>query len=150
MLTPGDKAPAFTAETDGGGSVSLSELQGKKVILYFYPRDSTPGCTIEALGFRDARDEFRSKNAVILGVSADSVKSHDRFKARCRLTFPLISDRDHSIAEAYGVWREKKLFGRKYMGMVRSTFVIDEEGRIATAFEKVKVRTHASDVLAVL
>lgn len=143
-------APDFTADTDGGGSVTLSDLRGRKVILYFYPKDSTPGCTIEACSFRDAADNFAAKNAVILGASADSVKSHDRFKARHQLAFQLISDQDHSIAEAYGAWREKKLFGRKYMGVVRSTFVIDEEGRIASIFDKVKVRNHVSEVLAVL
>lgn len=150
MLQPGDPAPDFHAETDGGGSVRLSDLRGKKVVLYFYPKDSTPGCTIEACGFRDAESDFAAKNAVILGVSADSVRSHDRFKAKHRLPFPLISDSDHAIAEAYGAWRQKSLFGKKYMGIVRSTFVIDEEGRIAAAHDKVKVPGHVQAVLAAL
>ncbi len=150
MLTIGDTAPEFAAATDGGGSIRLSDLRGTKVILYFYPKDRTPGCTIEACAFRDAGEEFKARNAVILGVSADSVRSHDRFKSKHRLSFPLISDPDHSIAEAYGAWREKKMFGRTYMGIVRSTFVIDEEGRIKAAFDKVKVRGHIRQVLAAL
>lgn len=148
MLTVGDTAPDFTAETDGGDSIKLSNLRGRTVVLYFYPKDSTPGCTVEACSFRDADAEFAAKNAVILGVSADSVKSHDRFKAKHKLPFRLISDRDHSISEAYGARREKKMFGRTYMGIVRSTFVIDEEGRIKAAYDKVKVRGHTSRVLA--
>ena len=150
MLNVGDIAPDFEAKTDGDASVRLSDLRGKKVILYFYPRDSTPGCTVEACAFRDAASEFKAKDAVILGVSADSVKSHDRFKARHSLSFPLVSDGDHSISEAYGVWREKRMFGRKYMGIVRATYVIDEEGRIRAAYDKVKVRGHVAAVLSAL
>lgn len=148
MLKVGDIAPDFTAETDGGGSVKLSDLRGKKVVLYFYPKNHTPGCTLEACSFRDAEGEFEARNAVILGASADKVKSHDGFKSKHKLPFTLVSDRDHSIAEAFGVWREKKLFGRKYMGMVRSTFVIDEAGRIDAAFDRVKVLGHVPEVLA--
>ncbi len=147
MLQPGDSAPDFEVETDGGGTLRLADFRGQKVVLYFYPKDSTPGCTIEALAFRDAEPEFGAKNAVILGVSADSVRSHDRFKARCNLPFRLLSDRDHAIAEAYGAWREKRLFGKKYMGIVRSTYVIDEQGRIEATCDKVKVRGHAADLL---
>ena len=147
MLQPGDPAPDFEAETDGGGTLRLADLRGKKVVLYFYPKDNTPGCTFEALSFRDAQPEFAAKNAVILGVSADSVRSHDRFKAMHNLPFRLLSDRDHAIAEAYGAWREKKLFGRKYMGIVRSTYLIDEHGRIEATCDKVRVHGHAADVL---
>ncbi len=148
MLEVGDTAPDFTAAADGGGTVALKDLRGKKVVLYFYPKDNTPGCTIEACGFRDAAPEFSAKGAVVLGVSPDSVKSHDRFKARFRLPFRLLSDPDHAIAEAYGVWREKSLFGRKYMGMVRSTFVIDAEGKVAEVHDKVKVKGHVAALQA--
>ena len=150
MLSPGDPAPDFTAETDGGGSIRLSELRGRKVVLYFYPRDNTSGCTLEACEFRDTSHGFAAKNAVVLGVSADSVKSHDRFKAKHDLTFPLISDADHKIAEAYGTWREKSLYGRTYMGVVRSTFVIDEHGKVVVVYDKVKPRGHAQALLAKL
>ncbi len=148
MLEVGDTAPDFTAETDGGGAVALRELRGKKVVLYFYPKDNTPGCTLEACNFRDAAPEFSAKDAVVLGVSPDSVKSHDKFKAKFRLPFRLISDPDHALAEAYGAWREKSLFGRKYMGIVRSTFVIDAEGNVAGIHDKVRVRGHADALLA--
>lgn len=148
MLQPGDPAPDFEVETDGGGTLRLADFRGRKVVLYFYPKDSTPGCTIEALAFRDAEPEFAAKNAAILGVSADSVRSHDRFKARHNLPFRLLSDRDHAIAEAYGAWREKQLFGKKYMGIVRSTYVIDEQGKIEATCDKVKVRGHTDDLLA--
>ena len=150
MLSPGDPAPDFTAKTDSGGSIQLSELRGRKVVLYFYPRDNTAGCTLEACEFRDASQEFAAKNAVVLGVSIDSLKSHDRFKAKYDLTFPLISDTDHKIAEAYGTWREKSLYGRTYMGVVRSTFVIDEHGTIVAVYDKVKPRGHAQALLAKL
>ena len=150
MLSPGDPAPDFTAETDGGGAIQLSELRGRKVVLYFYPRDNTAGCTLEACEFRDTLQGFAAKNAVVLGVSADSVKSHDRFKAKHDLTFPLISDADHKIAEAYGTWREKSLYGRTYMGVVRSTFVIDEQGKVVAVYDKVKPRGHAQALLAKL
>ena len=150
MLSPGDPAPAFTAETDGGGSIQLSDLRGRKVVLYFYPRDRTAGCTAEACEFRDASLGLAAKNAVVLGVSADSVKSHDRFKAKHNLTFPLISDTSHEIAEAYGTWREKTLYGRKYMGVARCTFVIDEHGKIEAVFDKVRPRGHADALLAKL
>ena len=150
MLAVGDTAPNFSAKTDGGASVTLSDFRGKRVVLYFYPRDSTPGCTVEACGFRDAEAEFKAKNTVILGVSADSIKSHDRFKSEHSLPFPLISDPDHSISESYGAWRQKKLFGKTYMGIVRSTFVIDKHGKIEAAYDRVKVRGHVAAVLASL
>lgn len=148
MLEPGDKAPDFTAETDGGESVSLKDFRGKKVVLYFYPKDNTPGCTTEACDFRDHAKELDDRNAVVLGVSPDSVKSHDKFKAKFELPFPLVSDPDHAIAEAYGVWQEKSMYGKKYMGIVRSTFLIDEKGKISDVWEKVKVKGHVADVLS--
>jgi len=147
MLKPGDKAPDFTAEADGGRKVRLKDYRGKKVILYFYPKDNTPGCTQEACDFRDALEEFSKKDAVVLGVSPDSVVSHDKFKAKHSLPFTLISDPDHKIAEAYGAWREKSMYGKKYMGIVRSTFVIDEKGKIAEAHDKVKVKGHVAELL---
>lgn len=148
MLAIGDDAPDFDAAADGGGTVALKALRGKKVVLYFYPKDNTPGCTAEACGFRDAAAEFSAKDAVVLGVSPDSVRSHDRFKAKFDLPFRLLSDPDHSLAEAYGVWREKSLYGRKYMGIVRSTFVIDAQGKVAEIYDKVKVKGHAAALLS--
>lgn len=147
MIRVGDAAPDFTAPTDGGGSVRLKDLRGKKVVLYFYPKDNTPGCTTESCDFRDAHAEFGEHDAVVLGVSPDSVKSHDNFKQKFDLPFTLISDEDHKIAEAYGVWQEKSMYGRKYMGIVRSTFVIDEKGKIAAIYDKVKVKGHVAEVL---
>ena len=150
MLKPGDKAPDFTAPTDGGGSISLKKLRGKKVVLYFYPKDNTPGCTTEACDFRDSASEIDAKDAVVLGVSPDSVKSHDKFKQKFELPFTLIADEDHAIAEAYGAWQEKSMYGRKYMGVQRSTFLIDEKGKIAEVYAKVKVKGHVADVLSKL
>ena len=150
MASAGDLAPDFEAGTDGGGSVRLSDFRGKKVVLYFYPKDGTSGCTAEACAFRDARSEFEARNAVILGVSPDSVKAHDRFKARHDLPFALVSDPDHAITESYGAWREKSLYGKRYMGVVRSTFVIDEEGTIQAVFDNVRVRGHVANVLETL
>ena len=150
MLAAGDPAPDFSAETDGGGQIQLSDLRGQRVVLYFYPRDSTPGCTFEACAFRDAHEEFCAKNCVIIGVSADSIKSHERFSARHHLPFRLVSDPDHTISESYGAWRQKTLFGRKYMGIVRSTFVIGADGRIEASYDQVKVVGHVGEVLASL
>ncbi|CAN0489480.1 unnamed protein product, partial [Laminaria digitata] len=127
MIDVGDKAPAFKGVTDGGGSLSLKDLKGKKVVLYFYPKDMTPGCTTEAEGFRDAVKDFAKLDAEIVGVSKDSVKRHDNFKAKYDLPFALISDEDGKICEAYGVWQEKKNYGKTYMGIVRTTFLIDEK-----------------------
>ena len=149
-MKPGDKAPDFTATADGGESVSLKGLRGQTVVLYFYPKDNTPGCTTEACDFRDRAPEFEARDAVVLGVSPDGVKSHDKFRAKFELPFRLVSDPDHAIAESYGVWQEKSLYGRKYMGIVRSTFVIDPKGKIAEVFEKVKVKGHVGAVLAEL
>lgn len=150
MLQIGDAAPDFDAPTNGGETIRLKDLRGKKVVLYFYPKDNTPGCTTEACDFRDAHLAFEDQDAVVLGVSPDGVRSHDRFADKFSLPFRLAADEDHKIAEAYGVWREKSLYGRKYMGVVRSTFVIDKKGKIAAVWEKVKVKEHAAKVLAAL
>ena len=143
----GDLAPDFTAPTDGGGSIRLKDLRGQQVVLYFYPKDNTPGCTTESCEFRDAQAEFEAKSAVILGISPDGVKSHDKFKSKFDLPFTLVSDEDHQIAESYGAWQEKSMYGRKYMGIQRSTFVIDQEGKITDVYAKVKVKGHVADVL---
>lgn len=143
----GDKAPEFSASTDGGGTASLKALKGKKVVLYFYPKDDTPGCTTEACGFRDALPGFSETGAEIFGVSKDSVARHDKFKAKHELPFTLIADEDGSLCEAYGVWQEKKNYGKTYMGIVRSTFLIDEKGRIAAAWRNLRVKGHVEKVL---
>ena len=148
MLKVGAKAPEFSAETDGGEKIRLKDLRGKKVVLYFYPKDNTPGCTREASDFRDTYGKIQKKGTVIIGVSPDSVKSHGNFKTKFELPFPLVSDPEHQIAEAYGVWVEKSMYGRKYMGIERATFVIDEKGSIAEIYRKVKVPGHIDDVLA--
>lgn len=150
MLLEGTLAPDFTLPTDGGSEVTLSEYRGKKVVLYFYPKDDTPGCTTEACSFRDAYSEFILAGAVVLGVSPDSVKSHDRFKAKFSLPFALLSDADHHVAEKYGAWGEKKMYGKTTMGIIRSTYVIDEEGRILKVFPRVRPENHSAEVLAVL
>ena len=144
----GDKAPDFTLATDGGGSVTLSKLQGKPVVLYFYPKDDTSGCTAEAIAFNGLREEFEGAGAFLLGVSPDSVKSHDKFKKKYELQFSLGADETKSMLEAYGVWREKSMYGRKYMGVERTTFLIGADGRIARVWRKVKVPGHAEEVLA--
>ena len=136
-LEIGDKAPAFTALSDSGKKVKLSDFKGKKVILFFYPKDNTPGCTKQACGFNDEAATIDSKNAVVLGVSPDSEASHVKFRDKYGLGFPLLVDEDHSIAEKYGVWGEKKMYGKTYMGMIRSHFVIDEKGKILDAQVKV-------------
>lgn len=146
-METGDNAPDFTGKTDGGGEITLSELRGKKVVLYFYPKDSTPGCTTEACAFRDLMPDFSAIGAEIIGVSKDSVTRHDNFKARYDLPFALVSDEDGSICEAYGVWQKKKNYGREYMGIVRSTFLIDGEGRIGGAWHNIRVKGHAEKVL---
>jgi peroxiredoxin Q/BCP len=143
----GDKAPDFDLLTDGGGSLKLSSLRGRKVVLYFYPKDSTPGCTIEAEGFRDTLGDFAMAETEIVGVSKDSAKRHDNFKAKFDLPFLLIADTDGTACEAYGVWVEKKNYGRTYMGIERSTFLIDEKGNIAHAWRKVRVKGHVDAVL---
>ncbi|HTR78729.1 MAG TPA: thioredoxin-dependent thiol peroxidase [Gemmatimonadaceae bacterium] len=148
MIAEGDIAPEFTAPTDTGHPLSLRSLRGRVVVLYFYPKDDTPGCTVEACAFRDAFPRFEDAHAVILGVSPDKVAKHAKFKAKYGLPFTLIADTDHAIASAYGVWDEKQLFGRKYWGVVRSTFVIDPTGRVARAFPKVNPVGHAAEVAA--
>ena len=143
----GDDAPDFSLPTDGGGKTSLKAIRGKKVILYFYPKDMTPGCTKEACDFRDALPDFRKAAAEVIGVSRDSVTRHDKFKASYELPFTLVADEDGTLCEAYGVWQEKKNYGRTYMGIVRSTFLIDEKGKIAGVWRNVRVKGHADAVL---
>lgn len=147
---PGEKAPAFKLADENGKTVSLSDFKGKKVVLYFYPKDATPGCTTEACDFRDNLNRLAKAGAVVLGVSADSAESHKKFKEKQGLNFPLLSDPERRAIEAYGVWQEKSLYGRKFMGIVRSTFIIDEKGLVAKVFPKVKVAGHADEVLAAL
>jgi peroxiredoxin Q/BCP len=147
MVDIGDKAPDFSAGTDGGGSISLKDLKGKKVVLYFYPKDMTPGCTTEACGFRDAHPDFSKINAEIIGVSKDSVKRHNKFKEKYDLPFTLAADEDGKMCEAYGVWQEKKNYGKTYMGIVRSTFLIDEKGKIAAVWRNLRVKGHVENVL---
>jgi len=150
MLEQGQTAPEFTLESDAGEQVSLYDFRGKKVVLYFYPKDNTSGCTKEACSFRDEHSLFVNKGAVVLGVSPDSTESHQKFKAKFSLPFYLLSDPDHKVSEAYGAWGEKKMYGKSYMGIHRSTYVIDEEGMIIRAFPKVKPAEHAKEVLEAL
>ena len=150
MLKVGDKAPVFTGIDDQGKKVELKNFRGKKVILYFYPKDNTPGCAQESCDFRDVISRIKKKDTVVLGVSPDSVASHQKFKVKFSLPFPLISDEDHKIAIAYGTWQEKSMYGKKYMGIVRSTFVIDGNGLIFQVYEKVKVKGHVDAVLNTL
>ena len=147
MPDVGDKAPNFKMPTDGGGEVSLKGLKGRKVVLYFYPKDDTPGCTKEACGFRDALPDFSKIDAEIIGVSKDSVAKHDKFKAKYELPFKLASDDDGSVCEAYGTWVEKSMYGKKYMGIDRATFLIDGDGLVRSVWRKVKVPGHAEAVL---
>jgi thioredoxin-dependent peroxiredoxin len=148
MLKVGDKAPDFTLPADDGSTVSLKDLRGKKVILYFYPKDDTSGCTAEACDFRDNIKTFRKKDVVIIGVSKDSVKSHTKFKNKFDLNFPLLSDEEGKMIGAYGVWKEKTMYGRKFMGIVRTTFIIDDNGVIEKVFENVKVPKHVETLLS--
>jgi thioredoxin-dependent peroxiredoxin len=145
-LREGDPAPDFTAATDEGTELSLSELRGSKVVLFFYPKDDTPGCTIESCEFRDAHPRLVARHAVILGISPDGVKSHQKFKAKFDLPFTLVVDEGHRIADQYGTWGRKSLFGVKYDGVLRTTFVIDRDGRIARIFRDVKPKGHAEEV----
>ena len=147
MLKPGDKAPAFSLQSDAGDTVTLSQFKGRKVVLYFYPKDDTSGCTVEACEFRDHWAAVKQAGVVVLGVSPDGVDSHGKFKRKFQLPFPLLADPDHAVAEQFGAWGEKSMYGRKYFGILRTTFLIDETGRIAKVFEKVKPKGHAAQVL---
>lgn len=149
-LKEGDKAPAFTVNTNGGGKISLADFKGQNVILYFYPKDDTPGCTKEACAFRDHFADFNKKDAVVLGVSPDPVKAHDKFVEKFKLPFTLLADEDKKIVEAYGVWGQKSFMGRKYLGTHRVTFLIGPDGRIKKIWPKVKPEAHATEVLAAL
>lgn len=151
LVEEGDRAPEFQLPADDGRTIRLADLRGRKVVLFFYPKDDTPGCTIEACEFRDAvqRMDPDDTEAVVLGISPDPVDSHRKFRDKYDLNFPLLADTDHSVAEAYGVWKRKSFFGKKYWGVERSTFVIDEEGRIERAMRKVSPRGHARAVLGV-
>ena len=146
-LDVGDPVPDFTVETDGGGSFSSSDTGGKNLVIYFYPKDDTSGCTKEAIAFSGLKRDFEKLDTVILGISADSPQKHDKFKAKHDLTIQLGSDEDHKVLEAFGVWVEKSMYGRKYMGIERSTFLIDKAGNVAAAWRKVKVPGHAEAVL---
>ena len=150
MLREGGPAPDFSLRSDTGDVVTLSSLRGQPVVLYFYPKDDTPGCTTQACGIRDAWGEFERAGAVVLGVSPDDERSHVKFKEKYDLPFTLLADTDHAIAEEYGVWKEKTFAGKKYMGVERSTFVIDADGNVAREMRNVKADTHADDVLAAL
>jgi peroxiredoxin Q/BCP len=147
-IEEGKKAPDFKLPTDGGGTVSLKALRGKPVVLYFYPKDNTSGCTAEACGFRDNLPKFSRAKAEVIGISRDSVKSHDNFKAKYKLPFTLASDEDGKVCEAYGTWVEKSMYGRKYKGIERATFLIDAEGVVRKVWRKVKVPGHVEEVLA--
>jgi peroxiredoxin Q/BCP len=150
VVEEGKPAPDFELTSDSGETVRLSDLKGKPVVLYFYPKDDTPGCTTQACGIRDAYGEFERAGAVVLGVSPDSERSHVKFKEKYDLPFTLLADEDHGVSEQYGVWGEKKYMGRTYMGVTRSTFVIDAAGNVQRAMHNVKPDTHADDVLATL
>jgi len=145
-LKIGDKAPAFTLKTSGGGKISLSALKGQRIVLYFYPKDDTSGCTAEACGFRDAMPDFKKLGAAVIGVSRDSVASHDKFTDKYDLNFPLGADESGKTTEDYGVWVEKSMYGRKYMGIERATFLIDEKGVLRGIWRKVKVPGHVAEV----
>ncbi len=150
MVEEGTSAPEFELQSDAGETISLAGLRGRPVVLYFYPKDDTPGCTTQACGIRDAYGEFERAGAVVLGVSPDDEGSHVKFKAKYDLPFTLLADPGHEVAERYGVWQEKKYMGRTYMGVERSTFVIDPDGVVKRVLHKVKPATHADDVLAAL
>jgi peroxiredoxin Q/BCP len=150
VVEEGSQAPDFELKSDTGETVTLSQFRGRPVVLYFYPRDDTPGCTKEACAFRDSYDEYLARDAAILGVSRDGEESHQKFKSKYDLPFTLLSDPDHEVAEAYGVWAEKSMYGRKSMGIVRSTFVIAPDGTIARAMRGIKVPGHSDKVLEAL
>lgn len=147
MLEPSDLAPAFTLPRDGGGEISLADLKGQAVVLFFYPRDDTPGCTKESIGFSEHLQAFADAGAQVLGISRDTVAKHDKFIAKHGLTVPLLSDAESTVCEDYGVWVEKSMYGKKSLGIERSTFLIDGEGKIARIWRKVKVPGHVEEVL---
>jgi len=149
-LEPGTKAPSFTLANDCGEQVKLSDFKGKPVVLYFYPKDDTPGCTKEACAFRDAAKDLKTLGAVVLGISPDGTESHARFRDKFQLNFPLLADEKHEVAEAYGAWREKNMYGKKSMGIQRSTFLIDGKGKIARVWKRVQVDGHDAEVLEAL
>jgi peroxiredoxin Q/BCP len=150
MVSEGSPAPDFTLKSDSGVEVTLSELRGKPVVLYFYPKDDTPGCTTQACGIRDAWSDFKKSGAVVLGVSPDDESSHTKFKEKYSLPFPLLADHDHKLTEQYGFWVEKKNYGKTYMGVERSTVVIDADGNVAKILRRVKPEAHADQVLTAL
>jgi peroxiredoxin Q/BCP len=150
MLSVGDKAPQLKLKDEQGRAVKLADFRGKKVVLYFYPRDLTPGCTKEACAFQEDLAEFEKRNAVVLGVSTDDARSHQRFREKYGLGFPLLTDAEHETAESYGVWLEKNMYGRKVWGIKRTTFIIDEQGRISHIFNKVSPADHSREVLDAL
>jgi peroxiredoxin Q/BCP len=145
-MTEGDRAPDFSLKSDDGTTVTLKSLAGKTVVLFFYPRDDTPGCTKEACGFRDALPRFEGIDAVVLGVSPDSLESHHKFKRKYDLPFPLLVDEGHRLADEFGVWKQKSMYGLKFMGIERTTVIVDRKGRIARIFPKVKVPGHVEEV----
>lgn len=146
-IEPGQKAPAFHLASDEGGKIRLSSLKGAPVVLYFYPRDDTPGCTKEACAFRDRSAELKELGATVLGVSPDDVTSHAKFRSKYDLNFPLLADPDHAVAEAYGAWREKNMYGKKSMGIQRSTYLIDAQGKVAKVWKRVQVAGHDAKVI---
>ncbi len=150
-LQVGDKAPAFRLPASTGGTISLSDFAGKqRVVLYFYPKDDTPGCTKEACSFRDTLPRIDAKDAMVLGVSADDLKAHDKFIKKYELNFPLLSDADHAVAEAYGAWGEKSMYGKKYFGMIRKTFIIGKDGKFEHIFNKVSPDAHGEEILKLI
>jgi peroxiredoxin Q/BCP len=150
MLTNGSTAPSFSLRSDAGDTINLDDFKGRKVVLYFYPKDDTSGCTVEACEFRDSWAAVKRTGAALFGISPDGVESHQKFKRKYDLPFPLLADTDHAVAERYGAWGEKSMYGRKYQGILRSTVIIDEAGRVAKVFEKVKPKGHAKEVLEAL
>jgi len=147
MIKAGEKAVDFVLKNQNGEDVKLSDFEGKKVVLYFYPKDNTPGCSAQAQGFAELNEEFAKKGAVVLGISKDSVASHKKFEEKFSLPFTLLSDPDHQVIEAYGVWQEKKLYGKVSMGIVRTTYIIDEKGYVEKVFEKVKAKENPKEML---